>query len=65
MIKFFDFQISILSVLKMFEMEMIFLKKYEKIINGNVGSICIFDYGDELNGFQFLRIVVKEELKGD
>lgn len=63
MIKSFDFQIFILSVLKMFEMEMIFLKKYEKIINGNVGSI--FDYGDELNGFQFLRIVVKEELKGD
>lgn len=52
MIKSFDFQISILFVLKMFEMEMIFLKKQEKIINGNVGSI--FDYGDELNGFQFL-----------
>lgn len=63
MIKSFDFQIFILFVLKMFEMEMIFLKKYEKIINGNVGSI--FDYGDELNGSQFLRIVVKEELKGD
>lgn len=63
MIKSFDFQIFILFVLKMFEMEMIFLKKQEKIINGNVGSI--FDYGDELNGSQFLRIVVKEELKGD
>lgn len=63
MIKSLDFQISIFFVLKMFEMEMIFLKKYEKIINGNVGSI--FDYGDKLNGFQFLRIIVKEELKGD
>lgn len=63
MIKSFDFQISILFVLKMFEMEMIFLKKQEKIINGNVGSI--FDYSDKLNGSQFLRIIVKEELKGD
>lgn len=63
MTKSSDFQIPISPAPKMSEMEMTSSKKHEKITNGNVGSIS--DHGDESNGPQSLRTVVKEEPKGD
>lgn len=63
MTKSSDFQIPISPAPKMSEMEMTSSKKQEKITNGNVGSIS--DHGDESNGPQSLRTVVKEEPKGD
>lgn len=63
MTKSSDFQIPISPAPKMSEMEMTSSKKQEKITNGNVGSIS--DHGDESNGPQSLRTLVKEEPKGD
>lgn len=63
MTKSSDFQIPISPAPKMSEMEMTSSKKQEKITNGNVGSIS--DHGDESNGPQSLRTIVKEEPKGD
>lgn len=63
MTKSSDFQIPISPAPKMSEMEMTSSKKHEKITNGNVGSIS--DHGDESNGPQSLRTLVKEEPKGD